>query len=365
MTPHVKSQAMAATRDMLEKVAGFSSMSYADQKALFQQVYRAQCAELTAPGGPYGPPAQAASLPSRAFAPLPLPGSSTPRKASDMIDDKRHLNKRIDQAGQLAGEFIEEIDFPKFVRDLVKGVFDANLEVTLKQMEAFQKLLKSATADVSTFINKIDDTAAFGYLAESQPDMFSLGFPDDAETDESGEKKPALTDKEGNKMDLGDNEIKAKIMDAKIAMAKEQRAMLREVILMGVTRLVVERGVVKAACKFDIKASEKIDKADKAALQEASSTSTSLTASGGMLGSIFGGPTAGHTRSTQKSKISVSSAKSQATTDLTAQVSGSVEIQFKSDYFKLDNFATMYGPITSAAPPPAPGALPPAAPVKA
>jgi hypothetical protein len=356
MTQAVKSEAMATTRDLLTGVAGFHSMSLADQKALFQQIYKAQCAELTKPGGRYGP-AQSAGLPARAFA--------GPKKASDMIDDQRHLNRRIDQAGQLAGEFIDEIDFPKFVRDLVKGVFDANLEVTLKQMEAFQKLLKTATASVATFINKIDDTAAFGYLAENQPDMFSLGFPDDAETDENGEKKPALTDKEGNKLDIGDNEVKAKIMEAKIAMAKEQRAMLREVILMGVTRLVVEKGVVKAACKFDIKAGEKIDKADKAALQEASSTSTSLTASGGLLGSIFGGPRGGTTRSTQKSKISVSSAKSQATTDLTAQVSGNVEIQFKSDYFKLDNFATMYGPVTAGGPPPPPTQALPPAPAKA
>ena len=366
MTPYVKSQALDAARDVLSKVAGFHSMSFADQKALFQQVYKAQCAELMKPGGPYGSQAQSAPMP-RAFL---GPFNQQPKKASDMIDDKRHLNQRIDQAGKLAGEFIEEIDFPKFVRDLVKGVFDANLEVTLKQMEAFQKLLKTATADVSAFINKIDNTAAFGYLAENQPDMFSLGFPDDnddqVERDAEGNPKPILTDKEGNKLDhLSDNDVKAKIIEAKIAMAKEQRAMLREVILMGVTRLVVEKGVVKAACKFDIKASEKIDKADKAALQEASSTSTSLTASGGMLGSIFGGPTAGHTRSEQKSKISVSSAKSTSTTDLTAQVSGSVEIQFKSDYFKLDNFATMYGPVTSAAPPPTQGLLPPPAPVKA
>ena len=350
MTPHaVKSEALSTTRQMLAEVAGFHTMSLDDQKSLFQQVYKAQCAELTKPGGRYGPPARALA---------------TPKKASDMIDDKRHLNQRIDQAGKLAGEFIDEIDFPKFVRDLVKGVFDANLEVTLKQMEAFQKLLKTATASVATFINKIDDTAAFGYLAENQSDMFSLGFPDDGETDENGEQKPTLTDKEGNKLDIGDNEVKAKIMEAKIAMAKEQRAMLREVILMGVTRLVVERGVVKAACKFNIQAGEKIDKADKAALQEASSTSTSLTHSGGLLGGIFGGPRGGTTTSTQKSKISVSSAKSQATTDLTAQVSGNVEIQFKSDYFKLDNFATMYGPVTSGAPPPVPGA-PPALPAPA
>jgi hypothetical protein len=358
-TQAVKSEAMASTRALLTNVAGFQAMSPEDQTALFRELYRAKVAELSTSNGHNG-----RSAGVRAFA--------GPKKASDMIDDKRHLNQRIDQAGQLAGEFIDEIDFPKFVRDLVKGVFDANLDVTLKQMEAFQKLLKTATASVATFVNKIDDTAAFGYLAENQSDTFSLGFPDEGEGDK-GEQQPVLTDKSGNKLDLGDNEVKAKIMEAKIAMAQEQRAMLREVILMGVTRLVVEKGVIKAACKFDIKAGEKIDKADKAALQEASSTSASLTASGGMLGSIFGGPRGGTTHSRQKSKISVASTKSQATTDLSAQVSGSVEIQFKSDYFKLDNFATMYGPITSAATPPggqtgAPGApaqLPPNAAVKA
>ena len=317
--------ARSYARDVLAGVAPFRQMASDDQLALYRQLYKRHVDRLTQP-------------PARAFA--------DPKKASDLIDDKRHLNQRIDQAGDLAGDFIDEIDFPKFVRDLLKGVFDANLEVTLKQMEAFQKLLKTATA-LGRDVHQQDRRHGGVRVPRREPArQFSLGFPDDGETDENGEKQPALTDKEGNKIDLGDNEVKAKIMDAKIAMAKEQRAMLREVILMGVTRLVVEKGVVKAACKFDIKASEKIDKADKAALQEASSTSTSLTASGGLLGSIFGGPKAGHTSSTQKSKISVSSAKSQATTDLTAQVSGSVEIKFKSDYFKLDNFATMYGPMT-------------------
>ena len=50
----------------------------------------------------------------------------------------------------------------------------------------------------------------------------------------------------------------------------------------------------------------------------------------------------------RKTQISVSSAKSEATTDLAAKLAGSVDITFKSDYFKLDNFATMYGPVTEA-----------------
>jgi len=359
-TQAVKSLALENTRQLLSGVAGFATMTPTDQRSLFRQVYNAQCAELGTAGGRSGALGSNGEATSRALA--------DPKKASDMIDDKRHLNKRIDQAGSLAGEFIEEIDFPKFVRDLVKGVFDANLEVAVKQMEAFQALLKTATKELTSFINKIDDTAAFGYLVESQPDMFSMDFPDDGEKDNAGNPKPVLTDKDGNVVagrgDLGDNEIKARIMDAKIAMAKEQRALLREVILMGVTRLVVEKGVIKASCLFDIKASEKIDKADKAALQHAVSDSASISRSGGLLGSVFGGPQGGYTRSSQKSKISVSSAKSTATTDLAAKVAGSVEIQFKSDYFKLDNFATMYGPIAPAPPAGAPQGQPAQLPVK-
>jgi hypothetical protein len=32
---------------------------------------------------------------------------------------------------------------------------------------------------------------------------------------------------------------------------------------------------------------------------------------------------------------------------LIAKLSGKVRIQFKTDYFKLDNFAQMYGPTTN------------------
>jgi hypothetical protein len=61
-------------------------------------------------------------------------------------------------------------------------------------------------------------------------------------------------------------------------------------------------------------------------------------------------------------QISISSASSKASTSLEAKLAGSVEIIFKSDYFKLDNFASMYSGVTqadrAAAGPGAPGAAP-------
>jgi hypothetical protein len=151
-------------------------------------------------------------------------------------------------------------------------------------------------------------------------------------------------------------------MDAKIAMAKEHRALLREMVLMGVTRLVVEKGVVKAAVIFDMKASEKIGRQDKAAMRD--STSMTRHFGGGFMGFIGGG----RTQTSEQSKLTVSSIKSEADSSLAAKLSGSVEITFKSDYFKLDNFAAMYAPQMTqeqkpagAAPAPAPQLAPAAA----
>jgi len=329
----LKELARAKTRDTFRNMPTFLSLDVGEQKDLFREAYRRNYDELSAASYSNGRP-QAQSV-SRAFA--------DPAKASDLIDDGRHNNKRINQAGALAGEFIDEVDFPGFVKDLLKGVFDANLKVTIDQMTTYQKLLQTATQSISKFANAIDDTTAFGYLAENQGDDFSIDFSDN-EQESDGTPKAVLTNSSGEPVDIGDNQVKVKIMEAKIAMAREQRALLRETILMGITRLVVEKGNVKAAVVFDIKATEQIDNNDKAGLKEAISKSGSLGFSGGLLGSLLGGPKGGGTLSERKTRISVSSAKSRSSTDLSAKITGSVDITFKSDYFKLDNFATMYGP---------------------
>lgn len=332
---NLKDHARARARELLARSASFQGMGREEQLSLYKDLVNANYRKLAEQQGlavPFASPKKISDL------------IDDDRQASDLIDDDRHRNERIEQAGDLAGDFVDSVDFPGFVKDLLKAVFDANLKVTVEQMEAYINLMKSATASISKFVNAIDDTAAFGYLAENNDDEFSLDF-DDNEKDENGSPKGVLTDKDGNPVDIGDNAVKAKIMEAKIAMAKEQRALLRETILMGVTRLVVEKGTVKAGVLFDIKASERIEKKDKAGIKSSGSTSGSGHVGTGLIGKIFGGGSVGGSLSTRKTQISVSSAKSQSSTDLAAKLSGNVEIIFKSDYFKLDNFATMYGPV--------------------
>ena len=87
---------------------------------------------------------------------------------------------------------------------------------------------------------------------------------------------------------------------------------------------------------------EEIKSKDKAGIKEERAHSATAEARTGFLTNLVGGGSGGTTHTYKKSKISVATTESKATTDLAAKLTGSVEIIFKSDYFKLDNFATMY-----------------------
>src|ERR671917_23824 len=74
---------------------------------------------------------------------LSLPRSEQAALYKDLVSE------RSGALAVQAGLSVREVDFPKFVRDLLKGVFDANLEVTLKQMESYTALMKAATASIA------------------------------------------------------------------------------------------------------------------------------------------------------------------------------------------------------------------------
>ena len=105
----LKELARAKTRDTFRNMPTFLSLDVGEQKELFREAYRRNYDELAVASHPRS--GQQSVV--RAFA--------EPKKASDMIDDKRHENRRIEQAGELAGEFVDEVDFPGFVKDLLKG----------------------------------------------------------------------------------------------------------------------------------------------------------------------------------------------------------------------------------------------------
>ncbi len=321
----IKEKARESVRNMLMKDPAFAELPIEKQKEVYLQAINNEIKNLT----------NAQSVLSTE---MKRRGGSV-KKASDLIDDKRH-EKDFSEGVDAFEDLVDSVDFPQFVADLLKSVFDANISVMKAQTDDYIRLMKEATTGLANFIKQIDNTTTFAYLAESKPDEFNISM----EEDEDGNEKMELTNPQGEKVDMEDNEVKAKIMDAKIKMAQEHRAALREMILMGITRLVVEKGEVEAEVNFEFKGKRKAERKDKAMVKTTKSSGTSARVSGGLIGSIFGGPRAGHTSSKQQTQLSVSSAKSTMEDELKAKLRGYVNIKFKTDYFKLDNFANMYAP---------------------
>lgn len=231
-------------------------------------------------------------------------------------------------------DLVDSVDFPKFVADLLKAVFDANLNVMKQQTDAYIKLLREATKTAAEFIKQVKDDDAFAKVAEMHSDQYNVNTEKQAD----GSMKLALTKPDGDKADLEDEEVKKALFEAKLRMAQEHRAALREVIFMGITRLVVESGVIEAGVDFSIKATR--NSAAHHEDQNVNVTSANFSYDS-PLGGLFGGPS--HSVETTNTNIQINTSDKKTSDDLSATLHGKVNIKFKTDYFKMDNFLTMYG----------------------
>jgi hypothetical protein len=332
-----KSAARGTVRSALSRSQGFVSMSLAEQESLYKSMvadeYRK---ELAKRGIGNGNGALARSL------------------ATDSGKDMGY--KGYDPAfggdTQAFKDLVDSVDFPKFVHDLMKAVFDGNLAVMKTQTDTYVKLLREATKDSADFVKQVKDEESFMKLADTKKDKYNVS----SEKQPDGSQKLVLTDTQGEKVDPTESEIVKDITEAKIQMAKEHRAALREVLLMGVTRLVVEKGVIEAGVDFAIHATRESKSHHDD--QNINVTSIESQFDSGALGSIFGGPSG--SMSMTNTNIQINTADKKATDDLTATLHGKVNIQFKTDYFKLDNFLTMYADGGVQALKPAAGPAPPA-----
>lgn len=307
----IKEQARASARDILSESSVFQAMSLDDQRTIYLSLVEDEMDKQRAKLGLSKPMATDS-------------GKEMGYKGYDpgFTGDTRAFK-----------ELVDSVDFPKFVADLLKAVFDANLKVMKQQTDSYIKLMKEATKSTAEFIKKVKDDETFARLAESRGDKYSVT----TEKAPDGSSKLALTTPDGEKQDLEDAEVKRHILEAKINMAKEHRAALREVLLMGVTRLVVNKGSIEAGVEFSVKA-----KRESKAHHEDQNINVTNWANE-YEPPLFGflGGASGSVESTN-TNIQINTSDKKATDDLSATLKGKVNIEFKTDYFKLDNFANMY-----------------------
>lgn len=58
---------------------------------------------------------------------------------------------------QAGGAVAPLVDVPAFIADLIRGVFDAIVDATVQQAEAYTALLKEVSGSVDEFLQDVDD----------------------------------------------------------------------------------------------------------------------------------------------------------------------------------------------------------------
>ena len=321
-------QRQAMSRD-LEKIAAYTAAlvheEWTQSKVLGQTpvLHRRETVSTSQPATP------AALTPAQAFADPPPQESFQSRAAS--------------QVGRVTRDTLGAIAFPTFVADLIKGTFQAIINASIQQMEAYGTLLANVAKTVDQFMaDNISDNNARDWLANAYPSTFRVEAGNDGARVKvrDGADSAARPDFKGTlgldeDVDMSDDAAEEKLVPAaRRYLAKSRHQMLSTMMLMGINRIVITSGRIYARMGFQINAT------DTGAAESASQFDfkhQNKFAFGGGLGSFFGGPSG--EQQTSVAYVSSKKANSSDAIDVHADLTSEVDLKFKSDYFPMDRFA--------------------------
>jgi hypothetical protein len=236
---------------------------------------------------------------------------------------------------------LRAIAFPTFVADLLNGTFDAIIGATIKQMQAFMELVEQVSKTVDEFMrDNISDNQARDWLVQSMPGLMRVNTDAEdgptVEPTEAGDEAGAeqLAPLQGM---LGlpdpvrslDPETLEEVLvpAARRKLAQSRLQMLSSMVMLGLQRIVIRHGRLRATMGFQIDAS------DRASAEEASSFDFSHQNSvSGMFYVAFSAQTSVAYVSSQQSD-------SDSAINVQADLTGEVDLTFETDYLPLNRLA--------------------------
>jgi hypothetical protein len=330
--PPVLELVRAQTRALLEDSESFRELPPEQRKALAHNLVKvsAYAAELVRDQW-----LQAKKLGQR---PVLVKSAEEPPKGprQDEFD-----TRAVGAAGRVTKETLDAIAFPTFIADIIKGTFQAVVDASIQQMEAYTKLLENVAKTVDQFMaENITDNQARDYLVQGWPEHFQIEVSDGGAKVKVKETERDPPDFKGvfglnEDVPLDDDAVEAKLVPAarrKLAQGRQQ--MLSTMVLMGLNRIVVTSGTIKAKMGFHLQAK------DTGAAESASQFDLkheNEASAGGGLGALFGGPSF-----KQRTSVAYVSTQKKGSTDeikLDTDLTAEVDLKFKSDYFPLERFA--------------------------
>jgi len=289
------------------------------------------------------------SVPAEAAAVSPSPRSRVPlaRAAAAPQKEKEKPAEEFSpraatNVAKLTRDTLNAISFPSFVADLIKGTYFAIVQATIQQMEAFGKLLANVAQTVDEFMaSNITENQARDFLVSSFPSHFQIETSGDGARvktrpnapDSAPDFKSIFNLSEDVEVD--DDTAEEKLVPAaRRKLAQNRHQMLAAMVMMGIQRIVVTSGHINAKMGFHIVAR---DTATASTASEFDEQNEAQTGFGGGVGAFFGGPSASITNTV--TYVSSTKKDSSDSLDINADLTGEVDLKFKSDYLPLERFA--------------------------
>jgi len=247
------------------------------------------------------------------------------------------------EGAAVIADTVNKVDFVKFVAGLIDGVFNSIVNSSIKQMNAFASFLENVVKSVGEFANEhVSENQARDALVGKFPNALKLdgldqGEPklslrDDLDDKDVPDFKQAL----GVDADLGEDDGEQVVVQAmRLQMARQRQQLLSQILLMGLNRIIVTEGEIKASVMFDVKSTDTGNRENNASMYDRKSHTDTHRDS-----SFWG------TESDTRVNTSVSTAnadehqESSSKLEMHTKLSGSVLVKFKSDVFPLEKFAS-------------------------
>lgn len=281
----------------------------------------------------------------------------------------------LKQGVQEFGNLVQTVDFPAFVSGLIQGVFQAIVDASIQQMEAYAELLAATAKTVGQFADDhISEDQAREQVAQRFPSLVRVDRDEDgarrlvpAGEDEPDTAALAQFARSAERVDLSSADSERKfITAARLELARQRQKMMALMVMLGINRIVVTNGRINAKVIFDIKASDQAARKARAELDDRDASESARAEA-----VHFGWGAAGR-YAKQAHTTTVRSAvddTSESSAKMKAQLSGDVRVNFKSDFLPAErmldalqleqmNYLTQAGAAPAGASPSAPGGAP-------
>ena len=338
-----------AVRGVLEQSPGYHQLQPEHRRKLAQAMVKVSsiAAALIAEEGAADASIKPASSTGLGAAPVPR------RPPIARAQEAPAFGTSAERIADTTRNVLNAVSFPRFVTDLINGVFKSMLNSSAQQMQMYVQLLNNVSASAEGFErSQFSIGGVRQWVADHFPDQIEYDVPETEPGDEppdpeelanirlrlkpnasmpSAEELSAVLGLEPQEnVDASNPEQLVPL--ARRAIARQRQQMLATMVMLGMQRIVIDSGRINASMRFhiDTRSAASEDRASQFGMQNRVKAA----------GSFGVGPW-GASAEVENTISYVSTQRSQNTEEINTdlELNSSVELVFKTDYLPLERLA--------------------------